>query len=46
MKFHEVLIVQASPTTAEAVTIVGALYSIEDEIHDKPARHSSRFDLE
>lgn len=36
-KFHEIHIIHASPTTAEALSKIGALYAIEDEIRGKPA---------
>jgi transposase len=36
-KFHEIHVVHASPTTTEALTRIGALYAIEDEIRGKPA---------
>jgi transposase len=36
-KFHEIHVVHASPTTTEALTRIGALYAIEDEVRGKPA---------
>ncbi len=36
-KFHEIHAVHASPTTAEALARIGALYAIEEEIRGKPA---------
>ena len=36
-KFHEIHVVHSSPTTTEALTRIGALYAIEDEIRGKPA---------
>jgi len=36
-KFHEIHVIHASPTTAEALTRIGALYAIEDEVRGKPA---------
>jgi transposase len=36
-KFHDVHVLQASPTTTEAMTRIGALYGIEEEIRGKPA---------
>jgi len=38
-KFHEIHVVHQSPTTAEALARIGALYAIEDEIRGKPADH-------
>ncbi len=36
-KFHEIHAIHASPTTTEALTRIGALYAIEEEIRGKPA---------
>ena len=36
-KFHEIHVIHASPTTAEALARIGALYAIEEEIRGKPA---------
>jgi hypothetical protein len=36
-KFHDVHVVHASPTTTEAMTRIGALYAIEEEVRGKPA---------
>jgi len=36
-KFHEIHVIHASPTTAEALARIGALYAIEDEVRGKPA---------
>jgi len=36
-KFHEIHVVHKSPTTTEALTRIGALYAIEDEIRGKLA---------
>ena len=36
-KFHDIHVVHASPTTTEAITRIGALYGIEDQIRGKPA---------
>jgi transposase len=36
-KFHDIHVVHASPTTTEALTRIGALYGIEEEIRGKPA---------
>jgi transposase len=36
-KFHEIHAIHASPTTAEALARIGALYTIEEEIRGKPA---------
>src|SRR6202034_1037226 len=36
-KFHEIDVIHASPTTAEALARIGALYAIEDEVRGKPA---------
>lgn len=36
-KFHDIHVVHASSTTTEALTRIGALYAIEDEIRGKPA---------
>jgi transposase len=38
-KFHEIHVVHQSPTTTEALTRIGALYAIEEEIRGKPADH-------
>ncbi len=35
-KFHDIHIAHASPTTTEALTRIGALYAIEDQIRGKP----------
>jgi hypothetical protein len=40
-KSHEIHLVHASPTTAEALNRIGAIYAIEDEIRGKPAEHRS-----
>jgi transposase len=37
LKFHEIHVVHASPTTTEALARIGALYAIEDEIRGRPA---------
>jgi transposase len=36
-KFHDIHVVHASPTTTEALTRIGALYRIEEEVRGKPA---------
>jgi transposase len=36
-KFHDIHVVHASPTTAEALARIRALYGIEEEIRGKPA---------
>jgi transposase len=36
-KFHDVHILQASPTTTEALARIGALYGIEEEVRGKPS---------
>jgi transposase len=36
-KFHDIHVIHASPTTIEALTRIGALYAIEEEIRGKPA---------
>jgi transposase len=36
-KFYDIHIVHASPTTTEALTRIGALYGIEEQIRGKPA---------
>jgi transposase len=36
-KFHEIHVINASPTTTEALARIGALYAIEEEIRGKPA---------
>ena len=36
-KFHDIHVVHASPTTTEALTRIGALYGIEEQIRGKPA---------
>ena len=36
-KFHEIHAIHASPTTTEALTRIGALYAIEEEIRGKSA---------
>ena len=36
-KFHDIHLAHASPTTTEAITRIGALYGIEEEIRGKPA---------
>ena len=36
-KFHDIHVAHASPTTTEALTRIGALYGIEEEIRGKPA---------
>jgi hypothetical protein len=36
-KFHDIHVVHASPTTTEAMTRIGALYEIEEEVRGKPA---------
>ena len=43
-KFHDVHVVHASPTTTEAMTRIGALYEIEEQVRGKPEdlRHSVR----
>jgi hypothetical protein len=35
-KFHDIHLAHASPTTTEALTRIGALYAIEDEVRGKP----------
>ncbi len=35
-KFHDIHIAHASPTTTEALSRIGALYAIEDEVRGKP----------
>src|SRR5262249_40578854 len=37
-KFHEIHLAHASPTTNQALTRIGALYGIEEEIGGKPAQ--------
>ncbi len=37
-KFHEIHAIHASPTTAEALARIAALYAFEDEIRGKPAK--------
>ena len=36
-KFHDIHAIHASPTTTEALSRIGSLYAIEDEIRGKPA---------
>jgi transposase len=36
-KFHDIHAVHASPITTEAITRIGALYGIEEEVRGKPA---------
>jgi transposase len=36
-KFYDIHVVHASPTTTEALTRIGALYRIEEEVRGKPA---------
>jgi len=36
-KFHDVHVLQASPTTTEALARIGALYGIEEEVRGKPS---------
>jgi transposase len=36
-KFYDIHVVHASPTTTEALTRIGALYGIEEQIRGKPA---------
>jgi len=36
-KFHEIHVLHASPTTAQALERIGALYAIEEQIRGKPA---------
>jgi len=36
-KFHEIHAIHASPTTTEALTRIGSLYGIEEEVRGKPA---------
>jgi transposase len=36
-KFHDIHVVHASPTTTEALSRIGALYAVEDQIRGKPA---------
>ena len=36
-KFHDIHVVHASPITTEAISRIGALYGIEDEVRGKPA---------
>jgi transposase len=36
-KFHDIHVAHASPTTTEALTRIGALYRIEEEVRGKPA---------
>jgi transposase len=36
-KFHDIHVVHRSPTTAEALARIGALYGIEEQIRGKPA---------
>jgi transposase len=35
-KFHDIHLAHASPTTTEALSRIGALYAIEDEVRGKP----------
>src|SRR5450755_4567386 len=35
-KFHEIHVIHASPTTTEALSRIGALYAVEDEVRGKP----------
>lgn len=36
-KFHEIHLLHASPTTTEALSRIGALYEIEEQVRGKPA---------
>ena len=36
-KFHDIHVVHASPITTEAISRIGALYGIEEEVRGKPA---------
>jgi len=36
-KFHDLHVLQASPTTTEALARIGALYGIEEEVRGKPS---------
>jgi hypothetical protein len=36
-KFHDIHVIHASPITSEAISRIGALYSVEEDVRGKPA---------